>query len=111
LIEALGHTDSSIRETAADLLGQIGQPVMEPVLNALQDPKQEAGALLALQRLPIPPEEPIEEYARAAISRAVEYDCLMRAVRSTSENGAVSLLAESLQRKTRLARDRLAGRS
>lgn len=100
LIDALGHTDVSIRETAADLLGQMGQAAMEPVLIALQNPRQEEGALLALQRLPAPAEEPIEEYARAAVSRAVEYDCLRRAVTATSENGAVGLLSESLQKKS-----------
>ena len=66
------------------LLGQIGIPAIEPVLLALQDPQREEGALLALQSLPLPPEKPIEEYARAAVSRAVEYEALMRGVERCS---------------------------
>jgi HEAT repeat protein len=100
LVAALSHSDVSIREAAADLLGQIGQSVMEPVLLALQNPKQEAGALLALQKLPMPPEKPIEDYARRAVSRAVDYDCLMRELKAESQSEAVSLLVESLQKKS-----------
>jgi HEAT repeat protein len=104
LIDALEHNDVSIRETAADLLGQIGQPAMKHVLVALQNPKQEEGALLALQRLPIPPPsaEPIEEYAREAVARTVDYDCLRRGLNNEAfaTHEAVSLLAESLQKKS-----------
>jgi HEAT repeat protein len=100
LIDALGHAEVSIRETAANLLGQVGAPAMEPVLRALQNPEQESGALLALQQLPTPPEQPLEEFARRAVSRAVEYDCLRRAVMVERGNGAVNLLAESLQKKS-----------
>lgn len=100
LIDALEHTDVSIRETAADLLGSIGAAAMEPVLRALQNPKQEEGALLALQHLPTPPEKPVEGYARGAVLRAVEYDCQRQAVMLEPGNGAVSLLAESLQKKS-----------
>jgi HEAT repeat protein len=100
LIDALTHSDVSIWETVAGLLGQIGQPAMEPVLIALRNPRQEEGALLALQKLPMAPEKPVEEYARAAVSRAVEYDALRRGVRSTVQNDALLLLAESLGRKS-----------
>ncbi len=100
LIEGLGHVDVSVREAAADLLAKIGQPVLESVLTALQKPKQEEGALLALQQLPMPPQKPIEEYARAAVSRAVEYDALMRGVKAEASNEAVGLLLESLQKKS-----------
>jgi HEAT repeat protein len=78
LIQALGHPDISIQETAADLLAQIGEPALAPVLAALQIPVQEEGALRALQTLPMPMEKPVEEYARAAVARAVEYDALRR---------------------------------
>jgi CRP/FNR family cyclic AMP-dependent transcriptional regulator len=100
LVDALSHSDVSIRETVAGLLGQIGEPAIAPVLLALRNPKQEAGALLALQRLPMPPEKPIEKYTRAAVSRAVEYDALMRGVKSQVQNEAVGLLIESLQKKS-----------
>ena len=102
LVEALGHLDASIREEAANLLGQIGEPAMDSVLMALQNPRQEEGALLALHaiRRPRPPEKPINEYTRAAVSRAVEYDALARGVGSEAQNDAVQLLLESLQKKS-----------
>jgi HEAT repeat protein len=101
LIEALGHTDISIQETAAGLLGQIGEPAVNPVLAALHNPKQEEGTLLALQHLPLPPEKPIEEYARAAVSGAAEYDSLMQRLKPKArQSEAVSLLCESLYKKS-----------
>jgi hypothetical protein len=67
----------------------------------LRNPRQEEGALLALQSLPIPPEKPVEEYARAAVTRAVEYDALMRGIKQESRTDeALSLLAESLSKKS-----------
>jgi hypothetical protein len=49
----------------------------------------------------MPPEKPIEEYARKAVSRAVEYELLMRRVKHESKDeGAMSLLAESLSKKS-----------
>jgi HEAT repeat protein len=102
LIEELGHADNSVRDTAADLLAKIGQPAVESVLLALKNPQQEEGALLALhtKHLPMLPEKPIEEYARASVSRAVRYDALMRGVKSEASNEAVGLLLESLQKKS-----------
>ncbi len=100
LVEALGHPDVSIRDEAANLLGQIGPSTMVPVLVALENPTQEEGALLALQNLPRPPDRPIEEYARAAVGRAVEYDLLKRGVSSEGTREAVKLLSEFLQKKS-----------
>lgn len=100
LLDALSHTDIAIRETAAELLGQIGGSAVQPVLMSLQNPKQEEGALRALQKLPMPPERPMEEYARAAISQAVDYDCLKHTVDDKFQNDAVSLLVEALSRKS-----------
>lgn len=100
LVAALSHADLSIRETVANLLSEIGQPAIEPVLLALQNPKQEEGALLALQSMPMPPEKPIEDYARAVVSKAVEYDRLMSGLSSRAEHEAVDLLVESLQKKS-----------
>ena len=100
LLEALGHPDRSVRETAADLLGQKGATVVEPVLAALGHSEQEEGALLALQRLPVPPERPVENYARSAVARAVEYDALRRGIKQDGQNDAVGLLLESLYKKS-----------
>jgi len=100
LIEALGYPDISVRETSANLLAKIGQPAMGDVLSALKNPKQEEGALLGLWIMPMPPQAPIEEYARASVSRAVDYDTLMRGVKAESQSEVVSLLVESLQKKS-----------
>ena len=100
LIDALGHEDISVREAAANLIGQIGQPALGSVLLALQNPKQEEGALLALQNLPVPPATPIEKYAHEEVSRAVEYDTLIRGVRPEVQNEAARLLVDSLQKKS-----------
>ena len=100
LIEPLGHADISIREVAATLLGQIGQPALEFVLPALKNPTKEEGTLFALQNLPRPPAKPVEEYAQAAVACAVEYDALMHGVRAEASNEALSLLIESLQKKS-----------
>jgi HEAT repeat protein len=100
LVDGLGYDDPLIRKTAADLLAQIGQPALEPVLTALQNPGQEDGALLALQELPMPPEQPIEEYARRTVTRAVEYDSLRRGLALGDRNEALALLEDSLKRKT-----------
>lgn len=101
LIEALGYTDISIQETVANLLGQTGTPAIQPVLTALQNPKQEEGALMALQHLPLPPEKPLEDYARAVVSRAVEYAALMHALKpKVRQSEAVNLLSESLDKKS-----------
>lgn len=113
LINGLEETDFSLKETVANLLGQIGPPVLNPVIQALQNPNREEGALLALQNLPVPPAKPIEDFSRASVARAVEYDALMRGIMSEVrasnhvvskgeilQNEAVSLLAESLHRKS-----------
>ena len=101
LIQSLTQQNVSIQETSASLLGQIGETAIPPILAALQNPTQEEGALLALQRLPTPPQKALEDYARAAVARAVEYDVLMRGVRHASSDGeAMHLLAESLSKKS-----------
>ena len=98
LLEAL--KDSSARETSARLLGSIGASVMESVLAALQDEASVDGALLTLQYLPMPPAKPILDLARASVSRAGEYDALMRGIPLSAENEAQRLLVESLHDKS-----------
>lgn len=100
LIDALADPDRSVRERAALALGEIGAPALESVLRALRDAQRAEGALLALERLPPPPARPILEFARAAVSRAVEYDGLRRGIRPEVPNDALSLLAESLHDKS-----------
>jgi HEAT repeat protein len=98
LLEAL--KDSSTRETSAKLLGKMGATVMEPVLDGLQDEASADGALLALQYLPMPPANQVVDFARASVSRAGEYDSLMRGVSSAVKTEAMRLLADSLYDKS-----------
>lgn len=97
LVEALGTENQVVRQTAADVLSGIGEPAMDSVLAALQEEDKIDGALLALERLPVPPLQPILAFARAAVVRAGEYDTLMRGVQALAENNdALLLLSESL---------------
>ena len=109
LINGLEETDFSLKETVANLFGQIGPSALNPVIEALQNPNREEGALLALQNLPLPPTRSIENFSRGAVARAVEYDSLMRGikaeVRVPGHNGslqteAMNLLIESLHHKS-----------
>jgi HEAT repeat protein len=106
LIESLESKDLLLLESSAELLGSIGLPALHPVMTALQNEKQTEGALLALEGLPIPPAEPILDFARAAVTHAGEYDRLMRGVQyeRAQTDGlkceALDLLAESLHNKS-----------
>lgn len=88
--------DESSRETAARLLGNIGAPVMDSVLNLLGDESFAEGALRTLEFLPLPPAKPILDFARMAVSRSGEYDALRRGINLQVKNEAMSLLEESL---------------
>ncbi len=100
LIDSLANKNPIVLESSASLLEQIGDPALQPSLEALQDEEKVEGALLALERLPVPPEPPILNFARAAVSRAGEYDAWMRGVRAQIPNEAGALLVESLQNKS-----------
>jgi len=50
--------------------------------------------------LPMPPAKPILDLARASVSRAEEYDALMRGVPLSAESEALRLLVESLHDKS-----------
>ncbi|HEU0295673.1 MAG TPA: Npt1/Npt2 family nucleotide transporter [Anaerolineales bacterium] len=78
LLESL--KDASVRETSAELLGNIGIPVTNSILTALDDEASIDGALLTLEHLPPPPSKPILDFARLAVSRAREYDTLRRSI-------------------------------
>ncbi len=91
----------AVRETSVILLGGFGAVVMDSVLAALREEESAEGALLTLERLPTPPAKPILDFARAAVSRAVEYDAPMRGIDSKVRDDAVGLLVESLHDKSR----------
>ena len=106
LLESL--EDISSREVSSELLGNIGAPVIDPVLAALNNETAVDGALLALEHLPPPPSKPILDFARVAVSRAEEYDALMPGVQvkpvlsevEGAKIDAMRLLEESLHEKS-----------
>jgi len=100
LFEVLDDKDVSLTNTLSRLLGQMGTPAMESLLAALFERNKEDGALSALAYMPLPPSKPILSFARAEVSRAVKYDALMRGINFQSGNDAVSLLADSLHKKS-----------
>lgn len=100
LVDSLSSKDALVLEASAELLGTIGEPALDPVVNALPEGQKSTGALLALEQLPVPPAQPILDFARAAVSRAGEYDALMRGVNAQVPNDALNLLAESLHNKS-----------
>ena len=98
LIDSLATNERVILDSSAELLGSIGMPAIEPLLVSLLDDEYAEGALLALERLPTPPAGPVLEFARISVSRAGEYDVLMRGVRLAGGNEAMDLLSEALDR-------------
>lgn len=100
LVEFLSSREPLVLEACADLLGSIGRPALEPVTLSLQQEDRVEGALLALERLPLPPADPILAFARRSVSRAEEYQARMRAVRAQGGNEAMRLLVEALHNQS-----------
>jgi HEAT repeat protein len=74
LVNALGDSDRAVRLSVAKALGSVGEPALDPTVNALQSPKRESGALLALEYLPARrAAEKIENYAEANVNKALYY--------------------------------------
>jgi hypothetical protein len=114
LQKALGDENELVRQAAAEALGRIGQPALEPVLASLRNPQLEEGAILALQHLPAHrARTEIKEYADRQVDQALHYHDLWRNCQgyissqqeaTAGENGTVNqpnfdrglLLADSL---------------
>ena len=99
LVRMLGDDDGSVRRSAADALGQIGRPALEPVIAALSDPTLESGALLALERLPVQgPSKKILSYARDRGEKALHYHDLWLASQASHRLGeSVQLAVDALR--------------
>jgi hypothetical protein len=99
LVRALGDEDRLVREKVAVAIGVIGSPALRPTLDALSDPQLEAGALLALARLPVQPEAAaLRRYVEARTDRALQYHALWeRAVAMAGQDDGVRLLVDSLR--------------
>jgi HEAT repeat protein len=72
LVDMLADPDSAVRSAAADALGRTGQPAVAAVMPALDRPRSVAGALLALERLPVGDQaDLVRRFARRAMDRAL----------------------------------------
>ncbi|MDX1614584.1 MAG: HEAT repeat domain-containing protein [Candidatus Promineifilaceae bacterium] len=110
LIEALADDDSYVRQGVAEAIGQIGRSALDALLEALDEPRLEAGALLALEQLPVEvPAEPLKAYVQERITMALRYHRFWQAAIGWSADGseagnvaegpALALLQRSLRDK------------
>ena len=98
LIESLGDEDHSVRQSSAVAIGRIGPTSLPFVVDALDRPDLESGALLALEQLPIHSEQGrIYGYAEKTGERAAHYDGLWVSTRAT-HGLEVELFAHSLRK-------------
>lgn len=100
LFEVLDDKNLAVTNALAHLLGQMGTSAHESLLAALFEKGKEDGTLTALAYMSTPPVKPILAFARAEVSRAVEYNTLMRGVQASAGNEAMRLLADALQKQS-----------
>jgi len=114
LVRCLGDEDDSMRQAAAEALGRSGEPALEAIVGALENPDFEHGALRALEAMPVTaPGEALRTSAIRNVTQAVRYHRIAlsltpgsdRAVAGTFANSAEAagererLLCESLKAK------------
>jgi len=96
LLEALGDRDPTVRDAAVETAVRFGAPTAEVLLEALAVPTREAGALLALARLPGVEPATLRGYARGQVSQAIHYHDLWRRL-DPDEDERVDILRFSLR--------------
>jgi hypothetical protein len=98
LIRALSDFDTTVRESVAKALGQVGEPALKPIVNTLNDPLRERGALIVLEHLPVlQVSEPIRKYAKDTAMKTAHYHDLSNDI--TPANDRLHLLADSIHDK------------
>jgi HEAT repeat protein len=98
LIQTLADDAHSVQEAAANLLAEVGAPIIPRIVAALNEPTLEDGALLTLASLPTRRAAgDILTYARQKVDTALRYDEMKRSVASAEpENNSNELLALAL---------------
>ncbi len=97
VVAALGDDDASVRQAAADAAGRIGPWALASVLQALEQPELESGALLALRLLPARREaEKLRDYAERTARLATQYHRLWIPTRE-SQSLETELFSHSLR--------------
>jgi HEAT repeat protein len=99
LLEALGDADPTVRDAAVETAVRFGTRLAGPLLEALSVPAREAGALLALVRLPgVEPAAALRSYAMEQVTRAVHYQDLWQRL-DPDGNDRLGLVCYSLKNK------------
>ena len=97
LVALLADDDAVVRATAAEALGEVGEPAVEAVVDALFSEGSEDAALAALERLPLNGSAMrLREFASESVARALE-DAELRSRLGASKDAAVALLHDSLR--------------
>jgi HEAT repeat protein len=108
LVAAMADDQQSVREAVAESLAAIGTPAVDPVVRSLDVPERRAGALSALERLPIDGRaNDVHRFAVAAVARAVESHRLGAAIPDTHDERLGLLRDSLLARSEREARSGL----
>jgi HEAT repeat protein len=112
LIHMLGDEDASVRRAAAETAGNMGPAALDPVIKALENPRLEDGALLALEFLPVHgAENTLRAYSFKRADQAETYHRLYRqGLPYENQDESVKMLVDSLQAAaSRQARRALSG--
>jgi HEAT repeat protein/predicted MFS family arabinose efflux permease len=97
LVALLADSDAVVRATAAEALGEVGEPAVEAVVDALFAEGHEDAALAALERLPLDGSATrLRRFASESVARALE-DADLRSRLGASKDAAVELLHDSLR--------------
>jgi HEAT repeat protein len=98
LVLALADENPSVRQVAAVLLGEMGLAAVPVILQALKQPDQEVGALMALEHLPAyVKSEEIQIYAQQKAELARLYGSHWRNINQDSQSSEpLQLLADAL---------------
>jgi len=107
LIRHLNDDDSSIRCALAEWISKIGDPALEPLVEALANPSYEDGVLMALEQMPVQKAaRRIRAHAETSARTALHYHQLALALEQNcghelTSDGRLALLFESLQDKSK----------
>jgi Cyclic nucleotide-binding domain/HEAT repeats len=97
LVALLADDDAVVRAAAAEALGEVGEPAVEAVVDALFAEGYEDAALAALERLPLNGSAMrLRKFASESVARALE-DADLRSRLGASKDAAVALLHDSLR--------------
>jgi HEAT repeat protein len=108
LVPMLADEHLVVRETAAEALGEIGAPAVEPLVASLSSPERRRGALGALERLPLGGrDDDVRRVALELVARAAERYRLGAAIEDRGDERLRLLKDSLLERSEREAVDGL----